>query len=276
MRYIRCGRSTGWSGGCSHCEAAGMSFRGAYRGMSLPQYQPFPQTHWSLVQRAGMTDNSARHEALSTLLERYRPALALYLRKKRVEPDARDELLQGFIAEKLLAPGFLQRADPTKGRFRTFVLTSLDNYIIDVSRKLKVRRTVLLNDEVVAHDASRPEDSVELAWARELMRNVLQQMHQYCQSNGRDDLWKIFEGRVLRQALQNREPVSYEILADEVGVDSPTKAANLLVSAKRLYERLLRRAVGEYEMDEEAIDAEIADLCRVLSRDSSGLTDYTL
>src|SRR4051812_29025437 len=47
--------------------------------MSTPVYQPFPDTHWSLVRRAGFSDGTARHEALATLLARYQPALLSYL-----------------------------------------------------------------------------------------------------------------------------------------------------------------------------------------------------
>ena len=46
---------------------------------------------------------------------------------------------------------------------------------------------------------------------------------------------------------------------------SSAQAANLLVTAKRMYARLLRLAVGEYESDPDAIDHEIADLRRLLA-----------
>jgi len=230
------------------------------------RYQPFPQTHWSLVQRAGISDEASRLEALTVLLQRYSPALHSYLRIKHIDVDNRNELLQGFIAEKLMDPGFLQRADPNRGRFRTFILVSLDNYVADAYRKAVIRRTVTLSESTTPLRASEAEAAVETAWARELVRNVLHQMQQYCRDNDRGDLWTVFEGRVLRQAFGTDEPISYEVLAAEAGVDSPTKAANLLVSAKRLYERLLRRAIGEYEQDEKAIDAEIAELRKALSR----------
>src|SRR5262249_21054544 len=162
-------------------------------------------------------------EALTVLLQRYRPALYFYLRIKHVDVDARHELLQGFITEKLLDPGFLQRANPDRGRFRTFILTSLDNYVTDLYRKAAVRRTVPLNEADVHQRRGVPEGRVETAWARELVRNVLQQMKTYCDEHDRADLWLVFEGRVLRQAFGTDEPLSYEVLATEIGVDSPTK-----------------------------------------------------
>jgi len=238
--------------------------------MQQSQHQPFPQTHWSLVQRAGVSDNVARLDAMSILLERYRPALYFYLRVKHVDVDARDELLQGFITEKLLDPNFLQKANPDRGRFRTFILASLDNYITDVYRKATIRKTVPLNDVVAHQSGAMPDEYVEAAWARELVRNVLHQMKKYCDENGRTDIWVVFEGRVLRQALGTDDPLSYDVLAREIGVDSPTKAANLLVSAKRLYERLLRRAIGEYERNEAAIDEEIVELRKALASGALG------
>jgi transcriptional regulator with XRE-family HTH domain len=74
----------------------------------------------------------------------------------------------------------------------------------------------------------------------------------------------VFEGRVLAEALQER-PLAYEALAERYGLRSPAQAANLLVTAKRMYARLMRSAVGEYERDEAEVDEEIRDLRRILA-----------
>ena len=95
----------------------------------MTTYQPFPNTHWSRVRRAGLPDQAAQREALKTLLERYVPALRSFLRTflRLTEHDAND-MLQAFIAEQVLEYGLISRADESKGRFRSLLLTSLRHY----------------------------------------------------------------------------------------------------------------------------------------------------
>jgi tetratricopeptide (TPR) repeat protein len=238
-------------------------------------YQPFPNTHWSLVQRAGKPDAAARRAALAVLLGRYQPALRSYLRVvKRLPADEADELLQAFIADQLLEHELIRRADQARGRFRTLLLTSLNNFAVSRGRAARRRAAEPLDaaGEGLAADAGglSPDLVVEAAWARSLVHDVLQAMHQECTRTSRPDVWAVFEGRILAEVFGTGRVVPYEDLAAALQLESPSQAANLLVTAKRMYARLLRLAVGEYESDLGAIDAEIADLRRILAADVLG------
>jgi hypothetical protein len=238
--------------------------------MSSEAYQPFPTTHWSLVRRAGTGDAAARREALTVLLTRYRPALRTYLRAvKRMSAEQADELLQAFIADQLLERQLAARADPARGRFRTFLLASLNNYVVDQQRTQKWRAAEALDPEVSEAEgcgaACSPEAIVEAAWAKALVRDVLEAMRCECAATARSDVWAVFEGRILAEIFGTGGTVSYDSLAAALQLKSPAQAANLLVTAKRMYARLLRLAVGEYESDADAVEAEIADLRRVLA-----------
>ena len=79
------------------------------------------------------------------------------------------------------------------------------------------------------------------------------------------NVWTVFEGRLIGAIFQQHEPVSYEELAAKLHLNSPTQAANLLVTGKRMYVRLLRQAVGEYEPADSGIGEEIAALQHTLS-----------
>ena len=83
------------------------------------------------------------------------------------------------------------------------------------------------------------------------------------------DIWNIFKERILGPFFQSRAAASYEELARRFQLASPTTAANLLVTGKRMYARLLRAAVGEYEMEADSINAEIADLWQILAKSSN-------
>jgi hypothetical protein len=237
-------------------------------------YQPFPNTHWSLVQRAGETDAAARREALAALLGRYQPALRSYLRfVKRLSPEDADELLQAFIADRLLEHELIRRADQTRGRFRTLLLTSLNNFAISRGRAARVRAAEAFDADGEGIGAGAggvsPDMVVEAAWARALVHDVIEAMRQECARSQRADVWAVFEGRILAEVFGKGRVVPYEELAAGLKLESPSQAANLLVTAKRMYARLLRLAVGEYETDPDAIDAEIADLRRILAADDS-------
>ena len=266
--------------------------------MQSSHYQPFPQTHWSLVRRAGgplragngsatspggeggadggATDqelNDARREALAILLERYQPALRSYLRVvRRFSSHEADDLLQGFIADQLLAHELLRRADEKRGRFRSLLLTCLNNFISSRFRAQRRRAEEPLDDNAAlsaGEDGASPSAVVEAAWARALVNEVLKAMRAECTQTGREDVWTVFEGRVLAEVFDQRPPVSYETLRESLHLESPMQAANLLVTGKRMYARLLRSAVAEYERDAQDVDAEIAGLRRILSQPGS-------
>ena len=118
-----------------------------------------------------------------------------------------------------------------------------------------------------------PHATVDAAWARALVRDVLLAMRTECEQTGRRDVWIVFEGRVLAEVYGKGEVVSYEDLARQVNLGSPTQAANLLVTAKRMYARLLRAAVAEYELDFEQVDAEITDLRGMLAGSAAADSD---
>lgn len=232
------------------------------------RYHPFPNTHWSLVHRAGIATGDARRDALTALLARYEPALRSYLRHVRHIPaDAADDLLQSFITDKLLEQQLLQHADQRRGRFRSFLLTSLNNFAASRQRDAHAPPAEPLHPELSLADLKvpAPHAAVDAAWARALVRDVLVAMREECLRLGRQDLWTIFDARILTDLFEGQTPVPYEQLAADLKLESPSQAANLLITAKRMYARLLRLAVAEYEQPSDAVEEEIADLRRSLA-----------
>ena len=238
------------------------------------EHESFPQTHWSLVRVASAGNEEARRNALGTLLSRYEPALKSYLcAARRMNTAEAEDLLQSFFADKVLERDLFRHADESRGRFRTFLLKSLDHYRIDRSRRENRRESAEAQfcraaaEGVETESASlAPPVLAEAAWARTLIQHALGNMHRECQQTHRMDVWAAFQDRIIVPLYENAAPSSYESLAARLGLASPTHAANLLVTAKRMYARLLRQAIAEYECDEPCIDAEIAALRAALSR----------
>jgi len=234
--------------------------------MTLARYHPFPATHWSLVQRAGVPDEETRREALKNLLERYEPALRSYLLIGRQMPeDAVDELLQAFIADRVLASELFRRADREKGKFRSLLLTSLQNFEISMFRSKKIRATVPLKKNMSSEVEASSDVAVVAAWARSLVNSVLLAMKQECEKSGRVDIWMVFDERIVAAAFEHKSPTSYEELANRLNLISPAQAANLLVTGKRMYARILRAAVAEYVLESDQVDDEIMELQQILA-----------
>ncbi len=94
----------------------------------------FQTTHWTLVLQAGQGEPSeARQEALSVFCESYWPPLYAFLRHRRYAPADAQDLVQAFFVH-LFEKNILERADREKGRLRTFLLTSLQNFLINEIR----------------------------------------------------------------------------------------------------------------------------------------------
>ena len=236
-------------------------------------YRPFPLTQWSLIARAGDTDIETKRRALSELLERYLPAIKCYLTYgKRIDPDRADDLIQGFLASKVLEQDLIERADQAKGKFRTFLLTALDRFIVNQHRFETARKRApdeLGSIEDSAEPAEtdvRPNETFDIAWARQVLDRTIERMKKECHGSGRDDIWQVFEARVLGPTLGQSEAVGYDELIGKAGFSSPVQAANALVTAKRMFARIIRTVIGEYEGDDADVDSEISDLHQILAR----------
>jgi RNA polymerase sigma-70 factor (ECF subfamily) len=90
----------------------------------------FATTHWSVVLGAGGSDPDLAHDALATLCRAYWPPLYAYVRRRGHPVHDAQDLTQAFFA-RLLELGWVRRADPGKGRFRTFLLTALQRFLAD-------------------------------------------------------------------------------------------------------------------------------------------------
>jgi DNA-directed RNA polymerase specialized sigma24 family protein len=237
---------------------------------------PFPSTHWTLVARAGGDSDEARHAALAELLGRYMPPLRSHLiAAMRLSPDHADDMLQGFLSGPVLEKDLLGRAHEDKGRFRNFLLVALGRYVINQFRDAQAQKRApeqAQSLETLAEPASpapAPEETFDLPWARHVLQEALDRMKRHCQTLGRPELWRIFDSRVLRPSLDGTQPPSYTQLMCQVPFDSPSQASNALITAKRMFIRSLRSVIAEYEPDEQQIDAEIADLRRIISHASA-------
>jgi RNA polymerase sigma-70 factor (ECF subfamily) len=248
-----------------------------------PLNHSFPSTHWSLVGQAGQMGEMERRRALDELLVRYLPPMIAHLTQaKRLPMDEAEDVLQAFLTEKVVAQNLIRRADSARGRFRSFILASLDNFLSNVKRDSGARKRggglvsggmgeafAASLGETASPDGS-PADAFDLTWAREVLRQAIEAMRIECESGGRSATWEVFRARVLDPIFADAAPVPYPELVRNFHFESPAQASNALVTANRHFMRVLRRVVGVYEQDAAAIDAELLDLRRIVAESRAG------
>src|SRR5262245_18074102 len=99
-----------------------------YSGSESVAPRVFATTHWSVVLTAGNGDSPLAMRALETLCSTYWYPIYVYVRRKGHGPEDARDLTQDFFAQSL-AKELLRLADRDKGRFRTFLLTTLEHFL---------------------------------------------------------------------------------------------------------------------------------------------------
>jgi len=220
-------------------------------------------TRWSLVARAQDLDDAARTTALNTLLETYLPVLKWYLtRHSGLDAHKREDLIQGFVAKKILDQSILMKADRSRGRFRSFLLGAFQNYIRDELRRGGHGGHLLPLEEAdgVSADDADMERELRQAWVRHVVAQATESMQSECTTQNRGDVWAIFESRLLAPMIDGEKPESYDVLVARLGLQSPSQASNLLVTAKRMFARHLHSVVAETVASPDQVEEELQEL----------------
>ncbi|HSU68850.1 MAG TPA: hypothetical protein VLJ39_18355 [Tepidisphaeraceae bacterium] len=242
--------------------------------MYMAQCNPsLPTTDWSLVESAGSAVSARQSDAMQMLLLRYLPALKAHvLARWQVSFDQAEDWLQEFLSVKVLEQRLLGRASRERGRFRNFLRTTLDAFIVSQLRHDHAQKRMpghLGCWEEVQHDVVAPEGepdrAFEIAWGRQVIAEAVGRMESDCKKSGRQDLWGLFENRILLPILHGSPLPSYEEVVERFGFGSPLQAANALVTAKRMFQRSLRSVLSEYADDDAQVNEELAELQTILA-----------
>jgi RNA polymerase sigma-70 factor (ECF subfamily) len=149
--------------------------------------QAFSTTHWTTVLAAGASPSIHASEALERLCHTYWYPLYAFVRHKGYGPQEAEDLTQGFFA-RFLEKRYLDAVAPQKGRFRTFLLCSLNHFLAnewDKSQRLKRGggRTFLPLETTQAEEryglhaeTETPELVFDRRWAEEMLEIVLRRL----------------------------------------------------------------------------------------------------
>jgi len=231
----------------------------------------FATTHWSVVLAAGTASREDAENALTQLCEAYWYPLYAFVRRRGYSaPDAQD-LTQAFFA-RLLEKHSLRVADPERGKFRSFLLASLDNFLANEHDRARAQKRggglthfsldLAAGESRVnlepAHELT-PERLYERQWALTMLELVVGRMEAEYQDAG-----KARQFELLKNALAGgRQRLPYAEVAEELdmSVENARQAAHRM---RRRYRTLLREEVARTVADPSDVDEELANLFEAL------------
>ena len=231
----------------------------------------FPTTRWTLVVAAGNSERKEARSALASLCERYWYPLYAYLRRRGYPADQAQDLTQEFFI-RLLEGRYLDRADPEKGRFRSFILTSLRFFVADEEDRKRAHKRgggMVVPFEFStgedrylrepAHDET-PERIFERRWALSMLDRVVEKLRGEFVTYGRPEHFER-----LKVFLLGQSDAPYAALAREMN----TSEGAIKVAIHRLrkrYRELFRQEIADTVADPAEVESELRYLATVLTR----------
>jgi RNA polymerase sigma-70 factor (ECF subfamily) len=196
--------------------------------------------------------------------------LYIFLRKQGcVHEDAQD-LTQGFFAHLIKTRGYA-RADREKGRFRSFLLAALKNFIADAhDRQQALKRGGGMILGKLDHEAEtqivraakwQADEIYDREWAVSLVRQALDRLAQECALAGKAEL---FDCLMPRLAAIEESAIQYEEMAQR-SHRAVTTSRRELVRLRARYRSILRDEVRGTVREAAEVDEELRYLCRALA-----------
>jgi RNA polymerase sigma factor (sigma-70 family) len=232
----------------------------------------FATTHWSVVAQSALTDVPEAANALARLCETYWPPIYSFVRRRGYAPADAQDLTQAFFAFFLRTKAYA-RTDPAHGKFRSFLLASVKNFLMDNwDREQAIRRGrdyqfVSLDQETAEafYDAAGAPDSTaervfELRWAKSLTASALNSLRQELQAEGKVKLFEELKNFLIGGSLLP----SYDEASARMGLPRATVKTHVHRLRQR-YREIVRREVARTVSSPHEIDEELRYLCNALA-----------
>jgi len=234
----------------------------------------FPTTHWSVVATAADSAAPGVHDALEQLCRAYWHPVYYFVRRQGRGPDDALDLTQGFFA-RFLEKRNIKLADPDRGRLRSFLLTSLKNFLAnewvnEQARKRGGGHSFLSLEQQreaetrfrsePADPTASPDQAFEKRWALTLLDQVLSRLREESTATvGPEhfDALKVF-------VWGDQGAVSQVEIAAKLGM-TPNALGVAVHRLRRRYGELLREAIARTVVGENEIDVELHHLIKVIS-----------
>jgi RNA polymerase sigma-70 factor (ECF subfamily) len=227
----------------------------------------FPTTHWSVVRKAGEISQTDVRAALERLCQDYWRPVYAFIRRSGTKPEEAEDLTQSFFAH-LLENETFKRADRAKGRFRSFLLGSLNFYLSNEraaqqAQKRGGRRQILSLDDTemeaiyvpeLAHSVT-PDKIFAREWAKTLVKLAQKRLEEECANKGDARLMAVLASGLSGEIASG----AYAEWASSLGLkEGAVRVA--LHRLRRRYGELLRSEVAQTVSSPEEVDEEIRQI----------------
>ena len=243
----------------------------------------FVTTRWNLIlssSNSKKTDEDQIRVALAELCRIYWRPIFFFVARRGYSPEDAEDLTQDFFL-RILKGDWLQKADPNRGRFRSLLLKSVQNFLNDATDRIKARKRggdvsfiswdpwmteapselALSTEALNSWSAERLFDA---GWAATVVQRAIRRLREECERNGR---LRVFE--VLNSYLTaDRDDVSYARLSRKLRVAEGT-VKKLLYHMRQRYRFLLRDEVAQTVADPANVEDELRYLCGALAAQSA-------
>ena len=239
---------------------------------AAPGGSTFPATQWSMIVRAGGPGSSQASSALEALCRQYWFPLYAFVRRQGRSHHEAEDCTQEFLA-RLIAAESVGHARPELGRFRTFLLTGLRNFLTNEWHRAqaakrgggKIIESLDLEkaDERFTHEpvdpGLTPEQAFDRSWAIGLLDAAVAELQSEYQRSGRGALFAALQPLMWGNAVNE----SHADLARKLGLNTHAFTVALQRLRRRLGERL-RIDVAQTVADGTLVDTELRYLISAL------------
>jgi RNA polymerase sigma-70 factor (ECF subfamily) len=239
--------------------------------------EEFLTTHWSLIE--DVKENQDKDRVLiGLLLKRYWKPVYCYLRRKDYDNEQAKDLTQGFLHEVVLNRRLVERADSAKGRFRSFLLHALNQYLLDQRRKETARKHIPKDKLVPLDIADLPElpqivsnlnaeQSFNYVWKADLLERALAEVKDRYTKQGMETHWYVFQDRLLRPTLEGHTPPSIIQICQQYRIVNEATVSNMLNTVKKLFRSVLKNHVRHTVLSGELVEEELKEIFKFFEKE---------
>jgi DNA-directed RNA polymerase specialized sigma24 family protein len=231
----------------------------------------FAVTHWSVVLSAGDPQSPGATQAREKLCRVYWPPLYNFVRRQGYNSEDAQDLTQAFFA-KSFEKDFFGRANPEKGRFRSFLLTALHQFVLDQRERARTAKrgggaplisldqTAVEEKFLASTGADVPGDQLfDRRWAMAILDAARARLREECIAFGKA---RLFEQLDLPGKSRDKAMTYADLAARDGQTVSAVKSA--VSRLRQRYGELVREEIAQTVADPADVDSEIRYLLTVI------------
>jgi hypothetical protein len=124
-------------------------------------------------------------------------------------------------------------------------------------------------DEPNMSTTATAEEIFHYTWASNLLDEAIAKVkNEYC-SGGKENHWKVFDEKVLAPIFTNAHPPSLTEICSKYGIDSTSKASNMILTVKRRFGAVIKRCLRQFVQSESEVEDEFNELLKILSNSNA-------